>query len=159
VNKNDSNTSSSAKVSASKYLTFTLANEVYAIEITRVKEIIGLHDITLVPQAPRYVKGVINLRGKVVPVIDLRLKFGLPSEDYTERTCIIVLEAAMDGGALDYTGVVVDAVSEVMNIDRANIAPTPPLGARVDTEYILGMARMGDRVRILLDIDRALGAD
>ncbi|MBI4777224.1 MAG: purine-binding chemotaxis protein CheW [Deltaproteobacteria bacterium] len=159
MTKNDSTASSSAKVTASKYLTFTLSNEVYAIEITRVKEIIGLHEITLVPQAPKYVKGVINLRGKVVPVIDLRLKFGLPSEDYTERTCIIVLEVAMDGGVLEYTGVVVDAVSEVINIDTGNIEPTPPLGVQVDTEYILGMARMGDRVRILLDIDRALGAE
>ena len=129
----------------------------YAIEITRVKEIIGLHDITPVPQALNYVKGVINLRGKVVPVIDLRLKFGLPPEVYTERTCIIVLEVVMAEGMLDYTGVVVDAVSEVMNLDPENIEPTPPLGVQVDTEYIRGMARLDDRVRILLDVDRALG--
>ena len=157
MDKNDSTTSNSAKVPASKYLTFSLADEVYAIEITRVKEIIGLHDITPVPQAPKYIKGVINLRGKVVPVIDLRLKFGLQPEAYTERTCIIVLEVVMAEGMLDYTGVVVDAVSEVMNLDPENIEPTPPLGVQVDTEYIRGMARLDDRVRILLDVDQALG--
>ena len=111
-----------------KYLTFSLANEEYGLEILKIREIIGIMDITAVPQMPVYIKGVVNLRGKVIPVIDLRLKFGLEPAEYTEETCIIVV----DIGTL--TGVIVDTVQEVLDIDGSQIDPPPPLGASVDTK-------------------------
>jgi len=140
-----------------KYLTFSLAGEEYGISILKVKEIIGIMAITPVPQTPGYVKGVINLRGKVIPVIDLRLKFEMESADYTERTCIIVVEiSAADRKIM--MGIVVDSVSEVLNIKLGEIADTPTFGAKMDTAYILGMAKMGGGVKILLDIDRVLSS-
>ena len=141
-----------------KYLTFTLAGEEYGISILKVKEIIGLMAITMVPQTPGYVKGVINLRGKVIPVMDLRLKFGMPAMAYTERTCIIVVEIKA-GAARILIGIVVDAVSEVMNIKAGDIEETPNFGSRVQTDYILGMAKAGEGIKILLDIDRVLRAE
>ena len=138
-----------------KYLTFALSGEEYGISILKVKEIIGIMAITPVPQTPGYVKGVINLRGKVIPVIDLRLKFDMESIDYTERTCIIVVEIS-SGDRKILMGIVVDSVSEVLNIKPGEIADTPTFGAKMDTGYILGMAKMGDGVKILLDIDRVL---
>jgi len=141
-----------------KYLTFTLAEEEYGIGILKIKEIIGMMAITTVPQTPKFVKGVINLRGKVIPVIDLRLRFGMESMDYTERTCIIVVE--MDGTANTVQiGIVVDAVSEVLNINGKDIEDTPTFGTKLDTSYILGMAKMEGGVKILLDIDRVLKAE
>ena len=138
-----------------KYLTFTLANEEYGIGILKIKEIIGMMPITSVPQTPPFVKGVINLRGKVIPVVDLRLKFGIAAIDYTERTCIIVVEITGQSGAVKI-GIVVDAVSEVLNIKAEDIENTPAFGTRVNTDYILGMAKMGSSVKILLDIDKVL---
>ena len=138
-----------------KYLTFTLADEDYGIEILKVKEIIGMMPITTVPQTPEYLKGVINLRGKVIPVVDLRLKFGMPSQDYTERTCIIVVEIASESGST-MMGIVVDSVSEVVHIKNEDIEETPKFGSKLDTEYILGMAKSEGRVKILMDIDRVL---
>jgi purine-binding chemotaxis protein CheW len=138
-----------------KYLTFTLANEDYGIGILKIKEIIGMMPITSVPQTPSFVKGVINLRGKVIPVVDLRLKFGIPAIDYTERTCIIVVEITGQSGAVKI-GIVVDAVSEVLNIKAEDIENTPAFGTRVNTDYILGMAKIGSSVKILLDIDKVL---
>lgn len=140
-----------------KYLTFTLANEDYGIGILKIKEIIGMMPITSVPQTPTFVKGVVNLRGKVIPVVDLRLKFGMPSIDYTERTCIIVVEISGKTGAVKI-GIVVDAVSEVLSIKGEDIENTPTFGTRVNTDYILGMAKMGGKVKILLDIDQVLSA-
>ncbi|MFH1674803.1 MAG: chemotaxis protein CheW [Pseudomonadota bacterium] len=138
-----------------KYLTFALANEEYGIGILKVKEIIGMMAITTVPQTPDYVKGVINLRGKVIPVLDLRLKFEMEAVDYTERTCTVVVEiAGENGNAL--MGVVVDSVSEVLNIEGSDIEETPTFGATLDIKYILGMAKTKGGVKILLDIDRAL---
>ena len=137
-----------------KYLTFTLANEDYGLEILKVREIIGMMDITAIPQTPSYVKGVINLRGKVIPVIDLRLKFGLPPMEYGERTCIIVVEVKTQDAM--QMGVVVDTVSEVMNINGADIEPAPSFGTRVDTKYILGIAKARGTIKILLDIDQVL---
>jgi len=137
-----------------KYLTFTLANEDYGLEILKVREIIGMMDITAIPQTPAYVKGVINLRGKVIPVIDLRLKFGLPPMEYGERTCIIVVEVKTQDAM--QMGVVVDTVSEVMNINGADIEPAPSFGTRVDTKYILGIAKARGTIKILLDIDQVL---
>ena len=138
-----------------KYLTFALSGEEYGISILKVKEIIGIMAITPVPQTPGYVKGVINLRGKVIPIIDLRLKFEMESIAYTERTCIIVVEIS-SGERKILMGIIVDSVSEVLNIKPGEIADTPTFGAKVDTSYILGMAKMGTGVKILLDIDRVL---
>jgi purine-binding chemotaxis protein CheW len=139
-----------------KYLTFTLANEDYGLEILKVREIIGLMDITAIPQTPAYVKGVINLRGKVIPVIDLRLKFGLPPMEYGERTCIIVVEVRTPATSIQM-GVVVDTVSEVLNINGADIEAAPSFGTRVDTKYILGIAKARGAIKILLDIDQVVG--
>ncbi len=141
-----------------KYLTFTLAEEEYGIGILKVKEIIGMITITSVPQTPEHVKGVINLRGKVIPVIDLRLKFGLPAMDYTERTCIIVIEITKDNGHI-LLGILVDSVSEVLNIKGGDIEDTPNFGTRLNTDYILGMAKAGGKIKILLDIDKVMNAD
>jgi purine-binding chemotaxis protein CheW len=141
-----------------KYLTFTLAAEEYGIGILKIKEIIGMLPITSVPQTPEFVKGVINLRGKVIPVMDLRLRFGMPPIDYTERTCIIVVEIAGQSGNI-LVGIVVDAVSEVLNIKAADIEKTPTFGTKLNTDYILGMAKMEGGVKILLDIDQVLGRD
>jgi len=141
-----------------KYLTFTLAEEEYGIGILKIKEIIGMMPITTVPQTPEFVKGVINLRGKVIPVIDLRLRFGIAEIDYTERTCIIVVEIAGQAGTVQI-GIVVDSVSEVLNVKGDDIADTPTFGTKLDTEYILGMAKMEGGVKILLDIDRVLSAN
>ncbi len=138
-----------------KYLTFAMAGEEYGIGILKVKEIIGVMAITKVPQTPRYVKGVINLRGKVIPVIDLRLKFDMETIAYTERTCIIVVEISSSERKIQM-GIVVDSVSEVINIKPGDIAETPTFGTKMDTSYILGMAKMGTGVKILLDIDRVL---
>lgn len=138
-----------------KYLTFSLAEEEYGIGILKIKEIIGMMPVTTVPRTPEYVKGVINLRGKVIPIIDLRLRFGMEAIDYTERTCIIVVEIEGQTGTVQ-VGVVVDAVSEVLNVDTKDIEDTPQFGRSLDTEYILGMAKMEGGVKILLDVDQVL---
>jgi purine-binding chemotaxis protein CheW len=138
-----------------KYLTFSLGKEEYGIGILKIKEIIGMMPITPVPQTPEYIKGVVNLRGKVIPVLDLRLRFGMEPTDYTERTCIIVVEITGETGKV-MMGIVVDAVSEVLNIKNDDIADTPTFGTSLRTDYILGMAKMGGGVKILLDIDRVL---
>ena len=138
-----------------KYLTFTLAAEDYGLEILKVREIIGMMDITAVPQTPEYVKGVINLRGRVIPVIDLRLKFGLEEAEYGERTCIIVVEVQSQVGSVQM-GVVVDSVSEVLNINGDDIEPPPSFGARLKSQYILGIAKAKGTIKILLDIDKVL---
>ena len=139
-----------------KYLTFSLGGEEYGLEIVKVKEIIGIMNITAVPQMPRYVKGVINLRGKVIPVVDLRLKFGMDALEYNERTCIIVVDIAAVAGNKLIMGIVVDCVSEVLNIKGEEIEDAPAFGIRLDTDYILGMAKVKGNVKILLDIDKVL---
>ncbi|MBW2605025.1 MAG: purine-binding chemotaxis protein CheW [Deltaproteobacteria bacterium] len=141
-----------------KYLTFSLAKEEYGIGILKVKEIIGMVPVTTVPQTPEFVKGVINLRGKVIPVIDLRLRFGMASIDYTEHTCIIVVEIEGTAETVQI-GIVVDSVSEVLNIKSEEIEDTPTFGTKLDTDYILGMAKMEGKVKILLDIDQVLSAN
>jgi len=141
-----------------KYLTFTLGQEEYGIGILKIKEIIGMMPITRVPHTPEYVKGVINLRGKVIPVVDLRQKFGMTEIDYSERTCIIVVEIEGRSGEV-MVGLVVDSVSEVLNIRGDEIEETPAFGASEDTDYILGMAKMDGMVKILLDIDQVLRAE
>ncbi len=141
-----------------KYLTFSLDCEEYGIGILKVKEIIGMIRITPIPQTPGFVKGVVNLRGKVIPVVDLRLRFGMEATDYTERTCIIVVEIDAREGFLQI-GIVVDSVTEVLNIRSADIEDTPQFGVSLNTDYILGVAKTGGGVKILLDIDRVLTRD
>jgi purine-binding chemotaxis protein CheW len=141
-----------------KYLTFTLAGEEYGIGILKIKEIIGMMPITAVPQTPEFVKGVINLRGKVIPVVDLRLRFTMDAIDYNDRTCIIVVEIGGRGTDI-VIGIVVDSVSEVLNIKGEDIEDTPTFGTTLNTDYILGMAKMEGKVKILLDIDEVLSAE
>jgi purine-binding chemotaxis protein CheW len=141
---------------AGKYLTFHLANEEFGIRVLKVREIMGVQEITAVPQTPRHVKGVINLRGKVVPVIDLRLKFGLPDVEYTQRTCIIVVQIGGDRANTTPMGVVVDGVSEVLNLSAQEIEDTPDFGEEIGGDYLLGMAKVKGKVKILLDIDQIL---
>ncbi len=141
-----------------KYLTFTMDKEEYGISILKIKEIIGMMSITTVPQTPDFVKGVINLRGKVIPVVDLRLRFGMEAMEYNERTCIIVVEITGKAGTV-MIGIVVDAVSEVLNIKGEDIEETPTFGTKLNTEYILGMAKMEGGVKILLDIDQVQSAE
>ena len=137
-----------------KYLSFHLGSEEYAIQVLKVREIVKLQHITGVPETPAELKGVINLRGKVIPVVDLRLRFGLPEKEYGERTCIIVVE--LGRAAAGPMGVIVDEVSEVLTLQESDIQDTPDFGIGVETPYLLGMAKVGDRVKILLDIDEAL---
>ena len=141
-----------------KYLTFTMAEEEYGIGILKIKEIIGMMSITSVPQSPDFVKGVINLRGQVIPVVDLRLRFRMEKADYTERTCIIVVDIIGPAGTINI-GLVVDSVSEVLNIKGEEIEETPTFGTKLNTAYILGMAKMEGGVKILLDIDKTLSTE
>lgn len=143
---------------AGKYLTVLLAGEAYGIAVACVREIIRMTAITQVPQLPAFVKGVINLRGKVIPVVDLRIKFGLP--DATgERTCIVVVEVRGSGGGLLPMGLVVDAVDDVSGVSASDIEPTPHLGVAVDTSYLLGVAKVKGQVKLLLDIHRVVSAE
>ncbi len=142
-----------------KYLTFVLGHESYGVEVLKVREIIRMLDITPVPQMPEYVKGVINLRGKVIPVVDLRLKFRLAHADFTERTCIIVVQVELADGAQASMGLIVDAVEEVTNIGATEIEDTPDFGTKLSTDYILGMAKVKDVVKTLLDINRVVSAE
>lgn len=139
-----------------KYLIFSLGEQKLGIDILKIREIIGIKPIRHIPQSPNYVKGLINLRGRIIPVIDLRLKFDLEEIEYNERTCIIVLEIE-NGDDLIPMGIAVDAVSEVTNILAKEIEETPYLGTNVDTQYILGIAKFKDKVNILLNIDQVLG--
>ena len=136
-----------------KYLTFVLGLEEYGIGIRKVKEIIGMLPITPVPRTPEHLKGVINLRGKVIPVVDLRVKFGMKEKEYSERTCIIVVEVRGSSGPV-LMGIVVDAVSEVLNIRKSDIEDPPTFRGKGDPGYILGLAKTGKTLKILLDIDR-----
>ncbi len=143
---------------AAKYLTFDLAGEVYGLEILKVQEIIGIMRITQVPTVPDFVRGVINLRGRVIPVVDLRLKFEMSTQEDTERTCVIVVQIQRDNAAVTI-GIVVDEVREVAAIDDDQIEPTPSFGTSVNTDFILGMGKTEDKVVILLDIERVLSTE
>jgi len=140
---------------AGKYLTFKLSTEEYGLEILKVREIIGLMGITAVPRTPDYVRGVINLRGTIIPVVDLRKKFGMESTEETEQSCIIVVEVTKKDGS-EVIGVFVDAVSEVLDIAKDDIEKTPSLGSGVNTDFILGMAKIKDSVKILLNVEKVL---
>jgi purine-binding chemotaxis protein CheW len=146
-----------ADARAGKYLTFQLGSEEFGVRVLKVREIMGIQDITAVPQTPGHVKGVINLRGKVIPVIDLRLKFGLPGAEYTQRTCIIVAQVQGESGLI-LMGVIVDGVSEVLNLTGAEIEDTPDFGEDAAGQYLLGMAKVKGKVKILLDFDRVLSS-
>ncbi len=150
-----SDSKSSAKSKAGKYLTFALASEEYGLEILKVREIIGYIEVTAVPQTPEYVLGVINLRGQVIPVVNLRGKFEMETIDTTEESCIIVVEIEQDGRSIS-TGILVDRVQEVLDIAGENIEDPPEFGSQVDTQFILGMGKIGESVKILLDIDKVL---
>lgn len=136
-----------------KFLTFYIGEEEYGLEILSVHEIIGIMDVTAVPRTPRHILGVINLRGKIIPILVLRLKFGLPSIDNTEETCIIVVQCS--GVQM---GIVVDKVSEVLDIPSEDIEDAPSFGESVNTDYILGIGKSNDNVKLLLDIDKIISS-
>lgn len=144
---------------AGKYLTFTLGRESYGIGVLKVREIIRIIDVTSVPQMPPYIKGVVNLRGKVVPVVDLRIRFELADVAITERTCIVVVQLKTSSGGPALIGLIVDGVEEVVNITPEDLEPTPDFGTVLDTQYIVGMAKLKGRVKTLLDIERLISAD
>lgn len=141
-----------------KYLTFGLGDEDYGVEILKVKEIIGLMEITKVPRTPKFVRGVVNLRGKVIPIIDLRKKFDMDTVEDTEQTCIIVVEVSVDEIFI-MMGIVVDRVSEVLDIEQKLVEDPPAFGAAVSTNFIRGMAKTKDGVKILLNIEEVLTAE
>jgi purine-binding chemotaxis protein CheW len=143
---------------AGKYLTVVLANEAYGIAVLKVREIIRLQKITPVPQMPEFVKGVINLRGRVIPIIDLRVKFGLAAE-FAERTCIVVVQVKLPNDTNVQMGLIVDSVEEVVSLPAEEIEPTPEFGAAIDTTYLLGMAKVKGQVKTLLDIDRVVAPE
>ncbi|HYC72804.1 MAG TPA: chemotaxis protein CheW [Opitutaceae bacterium] len=150
--------SAAADKNAGKYLTVVLENEAYGIAVLKVREIIRLQKITPVPQMPSFVKGVINLRGRVIPVVDLRVKFGLKAE-FAERTCIVVVQVKLAAGQLVQMGLIVDSVEEVVNLPAEEVEPTPDFGTKVDTTYLLGMAKVKGQVKTLLDIDRVVAPE
>ena len=141
---------------AGKYLTFKLGSEEYGLEILKVQEIIKMMEVTHIPKTPEFVKGVINLRGKVIPVVDLRLKFGMEEKELTENTCIIVAQIRGSDEDTVVVGTIVDEVSEVMDIKSEEIESAPEFGSSIETAFILGMAKAKGRVKILLDIDKVL---
>ena len=143
---------------AGKYLTIGLGAEAYGIPVLRVREIIRLQKITAVPQMPEYVKGVINLRGKVIPIIDLRVKFGLAAE-FADRTCIVVVQVQLAPDQTVLMGLIVDRVEEVAALSAAEIEPAPDFGAKLTTDYMLGLAKGKGQVKTLLDIDRVIAAE
>jgi purine-binding chemotaxis protein CheW len=142
------------EVTEGKFLTFVLGDEIYGIEILKVREIIGLMDITTVPQTPGYMKGVINLRGKVIPVIGLRLKFLMSEEEHTQETCVIVVEVNSTS-----IGIIVDSVSEVLEIQSGDIEGTPSFGEGIDTDFIMGLGKVKEKIVILLDIEAVLSSE
>jgi purine-binding chemotaxis protein CheW len=143
---------------AGKYLTVALDNETYGISVMKVREIIRMQKITPVPQMPGYVRGVINLRGRMIPIVDLRLKFGLKAE-FAERTCIIVVQVRLPSDQAVAMGLIVDSVEEVVNIAAGDIEPPPDFGDSASIAYLLGMAKIKGQVKMLLDIDRVIAPE
>ncbi|HLP78399.1 MAG TPA: chemotaxis protein CheW [Candidatus Paceibacterota bacterium] len=152
------NTGETAPKLAGKYLTFRLGNESYGFDVLKIREIIRMTEITAVPQMPAYVKGVINLRGKIIPVMDLRLRFGLADEK-SEHTCIVVVQVKLPEGRTTQMGLVVDSVEEVVNIAAGDIEETPDFGTAITADYLLGMAKIKGVVKALLNIDRIVGSE
>lgn len=152
------NNTGQASMLAGKYLTFRLGAEEFGLEILKVQEIIKMMAITKVPRTPSYVRGVVNLRGKVIPVLDLRLKFEMDSKENTEKTCVIVVQVQRETSIVTI-GIIVDEVSEVLDIPEEEIEEAPSFGSQVDTHFILGMAKTKGSVKILLDINKVLASD
>ena len=150
-------TATSIDTRTGKFLVFHLGEEEFGIHVQKVREIMGVQDITQVPQTPPHVKGVINLRGKVIPVVDLRLKFSMPAKEYAQRTCIIVVQVSGPRGNMQM-GIVVDGVAEVLQVAADDVEDTPNFGKEVDTSYVMGLAKLKGRVKILLDIDQVMSA-
>jgi purine-binding chemotaxis protein CheW len=138
---------------AIQYLTFQLEDEVFAFDIAKVREVLDFTDVTRVPQTPEFMRGVINLRGNVVPVVDMRLKFGMTATPKTVNTCVIIVEVTVDDEAL-ILGAMADSVQEVLDLDQDQIEPAPRIGSRLNTEFIRGMGKHGEEFIIILDIDR-----
>lgn len=151
--------STQSSFTSGKFLTFTLADECYGVEVLKIREIIRMQKITPVPQMPEHVKGVINLRGKVIPVVDLRVKFNLHAGEATERTCIIVVDVDGGQGVNQLLGLVVDAVEEVLNVSEEEVRPSPDFGTHLSTECCLGIARIKDSVKTLLDIEKVVSSE
>jgi purine-binding chemotaxis protein CheW len=147
-----------AEVRAGKYLIFHLDDEHFGTEVLKVLEIMGLQNITSIPQAPDYVRGVINLRGKVIPVIDLRLKFGMPPKEYAARTCIVVIRTRREDETAT-VGIIVDGVDEVLNVSASDIENMPDFGPGIETPYLSGVARINNSVKLLLDMDYVLNTE
>ena len=141
-----------------QYVTFSLAEELFGVEVTRAREILSLTPVTKVPQTPDYLLGVINLRGQVVPVVDMRLKLGLPAGEETEDTCIIVIEVQVDGEAI-VVGALADAVREVLEVRDDQIEPPPRLGTKLNTEFISGMGKVDEQFMIMLNIDQVFSSE
>ena len=141
--------------SGGKYLTFQLAKESYGIEILKVREIIGLIDITAVPQTAAYIRGVINLRGKIIPVLDLRRKFGLEEAEFTKQTCIVTTQVPGKNGEV-LVGLIVDAVHEVLLVNSTDIEPVPDLGEDMKLDFVKGLSKTKGRVTVLLDMDKVM---
>ncbi len=144
--------------SVHQYVTFKLGEECFAVEVSRAREILDFREVTRVPQTPKFMLGVLNLRGSVVPVIDMRLKLGMPATEKTVNTCIIVMEIQVDGEVL-VVGALADSVQEVSEFDSEQIEPPPRIGSRLKTEYIRGMSNVNDQFIIILDIDRVFSAE
>ena len=142
-----------------KYLTFTLHHESYGIDVLKVREIIRHSNITAVPQMPAHIRGVINLRGKIIPVMDLRVRFEFPATEDNEQTCIVVVQVKLPDGKTTAMGLLVDGVEEVINLNPADIEETPSFGGQICTDYIIGIAKVKGAVKALLDIDGIVGAD
>lgn len=138
-----------------KYLTFNLMEEFYGINVDRILQIIAIPDITKIPKTPEFVKGVINLRGKIIPVIDLRLKFKLPTQEYNDRTSIVIIKVKTEKSEI-FIGIIIDKVLEVLDIHAEDIENTPTFGVKLDTEFILGMAKVKNKVVTLLNINKIL---
>lgn len=150
--------SATAMTETTQFLTFTLAGDVFAIDVTMAKEVLDLVDVTRVPQTPEYMLGVINLRGSVVPVIDMRRKFGMPAAEQTRDTCIVVVEVDVDGDSV-VVGALADSVREVLDLEPSQIEPPPRIGTRLNTEFIKGMGNLDGRFVIILDINRVFSAE
>lgn len=142
-----------------KYLTFTLQTESYGIDVLKVREIIRMTNITAVPQMPGFVRGVMNLRGKIIPVMDLRKRFEFAIQDDNAQTCIVVVQVRLPDGKATQMGLVVDGVEEVINLTGGDIEETPDFGGQICTDYILGIAKVKNQVKTLLNIDGIVGAD
>ncbi|HUN26943.1 MAG TPA: chemotaxis protein CheW [Steroidobacteraceae bacterium] len=154
-----SGTGGAAAESASRQvLTFVLGDETYGVDILRVQEIRGWSAVTKIPQAPAHVLGVLNLRGSIVPIVDLRMRFNLERAEYTTVTVIIVLSVLCGAARRDF-GLVVDGVSDVVDVKESDVHPPPELGSRVELDYLKGLVPIAERMLVLLDIDRLIGAD